>query len=1108
MEFFMKRSILLYLLVVLVAMPVATFAQGVTTGAMNGFVNDKEGKPVPGSRVTATHLPSGSKYGSVVRANGQFNIPSVRVGGPYTVAVSALGFKAQEKTGLTIELGQNLRIDFVAVPEAVQLEAVQITAERSGVLNSGRTGAAQNVGKEQIERFPTISRNFQDFTKFTPQINGNSVAGRNGRFNNIQIDGAQYNDLFGLGASGQPGGQANSNPISLDAIEQFQVLVAPYDVRQGRFSGGGINAVTRSGTNKWEGSAFFFTRSQAFVGDLNETRYLPTSTVGEYRDSTVLRKLDNFNEFQTGFRLGGPIIENKLFFFVNGEVTRRVQPFAQLALTQRDPAQVQLLTDAARQVDQRLRTFGYDPGTLNPYDAVRPGLRLFGRLDWNISDQHKLTLRHNFVDASDDIVTSGFGTVAFSNRNYRFLTNQNSTVVQLNSIFGGGDDGPQMSNEAIIGYTRIRDKRPYIGASFPTVAISGVVPGVTIAAGPENFSVANELDQDIFEITDNFTVFAGDHVITVGTQNEIVSFRNLFIRNLFGNYSFNSLADFLSNRSSRLEFDFARQGFDPLFAARFTAAQLSFYAQDEWTVSPQFKVTAGLRVDVPIFPNNPAYNITADTIRFNAGTARAGQPFGIRTDRMPSATPLFAPRVGFNWDVNGDRSTQIRGGVGLFTGRIPFVWISNQYSNTGVEFARVVFTPRSPDTLAFNPTLNPFEPAFARSIGNVTELNVISADFKMPQLLRVNAALDQQLPFGIVATLEGIYSQSLNEIFYSNPNIGPTGQQWGSGLPGFDGRRLYGTLSTALGSQRNATPSAQVGNFNTGPFNNVILLSNTSLGYSYMLTAQLQRQFENGLYANLAYTYGRSYDQNSGTSSQAVSQWGFNYTPDDPNSAPLSPSSFDRPHRVIGALSYRFEWLELFATTVSLFYEGTSGRTFSYIYDGDVNADGRGNNDLAYVPRDRNDIALVAVSGSGTTTRIVRASDAVYDQLNAFIQRDDYLRTVRGRTTERNGAREPWVNQLDVRFMQEIKLPVGRLEVTLDCENFLNLLNNTWGRVEQVSFSYSLLRFEGAANAMQAPTLGVPTGTPMFSYSDRRLPTNFADFNSRWRLQLGVRYVF
>lgn len=1082
------------IMLMLLALPCLLWAQGVTTGAMNGFVTD-QGKPLAGARVTAVHLPSGTKYGAITRSNGLFNIPAVRVGGPYSVSVTSVGYKTQERTGFMIELSQNLRVDFAVVGEAVQLEAVQVSAERNAVFSASRTGAAQNVVKEQIERFPTITRSFQDFTKFSPFVNNNSVAGRNGKYNNIQIDGAQYNDLFGLGTSGAPGGQANSNPISLDAIQEYQLVIAPYDVRRGRFSGGGINAITRSGTNKVEGSLYFFGRTQEFVGGFNDISTASTATVGVFNETTTPRPFDKFNEIQTGFRVGGPIIEDKLFFFVNGERTYRSQPFQQIAISQRDAATATALTNAAAQVENKLRSFGYDPGNTADYTAERPGWRIFGRLDWNINENHRLTLRHNFVDAFDDIVTSGFGTIAFSNRNYRFYTNQNSTVMQLNSTFGG-----EFANEAIIGYTRIRDRRAFLGAEFPTVSVRNSVANtpVNIDAGPENFSVANELDQDIFEITNNLTYFAGDHILTLGMQNEIVSFRNLFIRNLYGNYTFNSLQDFLNGKASNLQFDFARQGFDPKFAAKFTAAQLGFYIQDEWTVNPQLKITLGLRVDFPIYPDNPSYNITADTIKYVATASKAGQAFGVRTDQMPGSVPHFAPRLGFNYDVSGDRTTQIRGGIGLFTGRVPFVWVSNQYSNTGVEFARVNYTPRAPDTLAFQSKLNPFDPTFARSIGNVTELNVMSSDFRMPQLLRANFAVDHQLPYGIVATLEGIYSKSINEIFYSNLNIGPTGQKWGA-VPGIDQRSLYGTYSG-----QNTVPTAQVGNFNSGPFNNVVYLTNTSLGYSYQIAAQLQKSFDNGLFASLAYTLSRSYDQNSGTSSQAVSQWGFNYTPNNPNDAPLSPSSFDRPHRLIASVSYRLEYLDVAATTISLFYEGSSGTPFSYTYGGDLNADGR-TNDLLYIPKDKNDVLLVNRVGNV----ISKASNFSYEQLDWFINNDPYLSTIRGKVAERNASRLPWSDQVDLRIAQEIKLPTGKVEITCDILNFMNLLNSNWGRVPNSIFNYNLLSFQGATSQAQATSFGVPLGTPMFTYdSNRRNPVNYTSFASRWQMQLGVRYTF
>ncbi len=1083
-------------------------AQGVTSAAINGQVTDKAGKPLAGATIKAVHEPSSTVYGMMSRADGRFNIQNMRVGKPYTITVSFVGFQPVKFENVALALGQNLEFKVQLEESSVQINPVEVTGERNELMSTSRTGASQNVSLEQIESMPTITRSFQDFLRLSPQMVGTSAAGRNNRYNNIQIDGTQYNDLFGLGGSGTPGGQANANPISLDAIQEFQVVVAPYDVRQGRFSGSGVNAITRSGTNTLQGSAYFYFRNKDMVGDLNATNWLLKDAngnalpIGEFRDSTVKTAFANFNEYQAGFRVGGPIIENKLFFFANAEMTERRQPYDNIAFTQRnDGSLVQNIADTVGRILQS--QYGYNPGSLGSYDTKRPSTKIFARLDWNLDETNRLTLRHNFVDASDDVFRPTTANVLFGNRNYVFNNNVNSTVLQWSSTYGAN-----MSNELIVGYTRIRDSRDYVGSMFPTVNVSDSrITGVTISAGAENFSIANKLDQDVLEITDNFTWFLGDHAVTIGTQNEIFSFKNLFIRDYVGTYNFNSLNDLRNGIAARLQYSFARPGQDPMFAADFGAAQYGFYAQDEWSGVKNLKVTLGLRVDIPTIMDKPNYNSIADTIHYNTNTVayrnNAAATYGVRTDKVFDSQIMFSPRLGVNYDLFGDKSTIIRGGAGIFTGRVPFVWISNQFGNTGVELARLDLRTASNDTIRFNPDLDPRDPAFYSRVGGATEINVTANDFKMPQVARFNLAVDHKLPYSMVFTLEGIYSQTLNDIYYRDINLGDRldTTALGSHLPG--GRGVYGTYSG-----RNTTPRTQVGSFSKGPFTNVILLENTSEGYQANISATLQRQVEEGVGGLIAYTYGVAKDQNGGLSSQAVSNWRYNHTPDNPNDVPLTRSLFDIPHRFIASLSYTFKYAKDYSTTLALFYEGRSGTPFSYVYDGDLNADGQVENDLIYIPKDKSDILLV----SNATTR---ASATVYDQLEAYIGRDDYLKEHRGEIAERYGAREPWVNILDFRLLQAIPNPVfpeHKLEISVDILNVLNLLNSEWGRVQSVSNNRDmLLRFEGlavAGNKLGENGTEVAKGTPMFSFKDKKNPFQYNDLSSRWSLQVGIRYTF
>ncbi len=1093
-------------------------AQVTTTAGVYGVVKDEGGQALAGASVTMVHEPTKTKVGTYARKDGRYTLTSLRVGGPYTLTVKLVGKQDFSLTIEKLQLAENRRVDVVLKESAVTGKIVTVVGAQS-TIQSGRTGASTEVDDRVIAAFPTISRNFQDFVRFTPQSSsaggGTSIGGRNNRYNNVQIDGTQYNDLFGLGSNGTPGSSANVTPISLDAIEEFQVLVAPYDVRQGRFTGGGINAVTRSGTNKWTASAYGFFRNQNMIGDLVSTNYLSRGTdgaalpVGEYRDTTIRTPFASFSEYQVGARVGGPIIPDKLFMFLNVEKTGRTQPKPQLAF-QQNGALNPLVRSIADTVGEILQSrYGYNAGVLDNQEVNRPSTKIFGRFDWNIDDANRLTLRHNFVDASDDIYNPSRTGVLFGNRLYTFNSQANSTVLQLNSMLS-----PEMSNEVIVGYTTIRDFRDIAGDRFPSISISDSrITGINISAGAENFSLRNRLSTDVIEITDNFTYTMGEHTFTVGTQNEFFTFENLFIRDNAGTWSFNSLNDFRNGIGARLQYSFARPGFASDWAARFSTAQLGFYVQDEWEVTDRLRLTLGLRADMPLFFDKASYNPIADTIRYNTTSALAGQQLGLNTSVLPGSTVLFSPRLGFNWSSNDEKPWQIRGGIGIFTGRIPFVWISNQYANTGVEVARLDVRTTSTDTLRFDPNLNPLDSSFYKRVGNITELNVTAPDFKMPQSLRIDAAVDKEIVDGLFVTLEGLYSRNINDIYYRDINLGDRRDTTalGSRLPG--GRGVYGTYSG-----RNTTPRTQVGSFGSGPFTNIIQLGNTSQGYSYMFSAQAKKNFEGGWFASVFYTYGRSFDQNSGLSSQAISQWRFNHTPDNPNELPVTPSLFDIPHRFVVSLSKRFEYGGGYATTISAFYELRSGRPFSYVYDGDLNADGQTENDLLYVPKDNNDILLgrVVTLGSGANRRdsLARASATTYSQFNSYIERDPYLSTMRGQVAERFSAREPFVHQLDLRLAQEIPNPFvdgHRLEITVDCINFLNLVNNSWGRVQTVNNNRDLLlRFEGLVTPtmVQDGTANAAVGTPIFSYTDKKNPFGYDDLLSRYQLQIGVRYSF
>ena len=1014
-------------------------AQGATTAALTGAIRDQGGTALPGATVIAVHTPTNTQYVATTNADGFYNIQNMRVGGPYTIRTSYVGYQEQTVEGVSLALGKTARVDFTLSESARQLGEVEITGARNDIFNQDRTGAATNVSREQLEKLPTLSRSLQDFTRLTPQASGNSIAGTNNRFNNITIDGAVNNDVFGLSGSGTPGGQAGTQPISLDAIQEIQVVVAPYDVKLGNFTGGGINAVTRSGSNKFSGSIYGFGRNESTIGKAVEGPRV---------------KADEFSNYQYGIRVGGPIIKDKLFFFTNYDATRITEPLRFAP----GSSESQIPVSAAQQLADFVRdTYGYDVGTFGNIERKTESDKFFIRFDWNITNNHQLTLRHNYVDAFDDNISRSRSFIRFGNNAYQFNSTTNSSVLELNSRISNS-----LSNNLIVGYSRIRENRETQGTLFPQVTIAD--PVGTFEFGSQRSSTANELDQDIFEFTDNLSYIVDRHNFTFGTHNEFFSFRNLFINNANGRWDFRSLNDFFNNRAARVRATYSLSD-NPRPAAEFDAMQLGFYLQDEYTASERLKLTLGLRLDIPVFPDKPAENTKLES-DFSSIFP------DLETDRAPSGELLWAPRFGFNFTPTDERSFQIRGGTGVFTGRVPFVWLSNQFTNTGTILGTV--DVRNPQSFIPDPSQQQTAGPPVRTV----EVNVIKDDFKIPQVWRSNLAIDYTLPWEVAATLEGIYSKTLNDVVYRDLNlVQPTGT-----LPGADNRETYP-------SQRRINPD----------YTNVILLDNTNEGYRYSITGQLRKDFTSGIQTSVAYTYGKSKDVNSGTSSTALSNYEFNQIVNGPNDPPLAFSRFDVRHRIIGTGGYTFQWGNNFATGLSLFYQGQSGLPFTYLYNGDLNRDGNFANDLLYVPRSQSEINFVPFTSGGTTF----TPDQQWAALDAFIANDSYLKDRRGQYVERNAARMPWTHQFDVRLLQDVYINAGdqkhTFQITFDVFNVGNLINKDWGRQYFVSNSANeLIRFAGFNAA----------GEPTFTFNPNNQAYNIAQFDSRWQGQLGVRYIF
>jgi outer membrane receptor protein involved in Fe transport len=1052
------------LIIFLLFVPFGMMAQ-VTTSSITGSVVTGTA-PLTGATVTVTHRPTGTVFRTTSLSNGVYNLVNLIPGGPYLLEATFVGYQGYTQDSIFLALGENTRIVADLATRGSTLSEVVVTTTGAGLSSRRKTGASTSISREQINALPTLSRSLTDYTRLTPQANGNSFGGASNRFNNITIDGAVNNDVFGLSGSGTPGGQAGTTPISLDAIEQIQVVLAPYDITYGNFTGGGVNAVTRSGTNKFEGSVYHFFRNQSTIGS----------------DPVTKIKSTNFSDKQSGFRVGGPIIENKLFFFINAEQTRRTAP---TQFNAGEDGSLLSVAEAQALTDTLKKKYNYDPGSYNAVDVKTESDKIFGRIDWNISDKHRLTLRHNYIKAYDDNISRSSTLFRFGNNAYRFNNEQNITVAELRSRFSN-----RFSNNLIVGLHRIRDFRSTFGTPFPFIEISKGSANNGIQIGQERSSVANELDQDIFEITDNFRIFKGKHTFTIGTHNEFFKFRNLFINNYNGRWTFGSIGAFYGDSArrngipSRVQVTYSNIPGQNKPAAQFSASQLGFYGQDEVQLNPKLRITAGIRVDVPVIQDTPPAN---DSVT----KAFAGK---YTTANSPTGQLLWSPRVGFNYDIKGDRSLVLRGGAGIFTGRVPFVWISNQFSNSGsllsaIDVSDDAATAANEVNNGNGFLANVDSQRFVGSAGRTFEINLIDKKFKIPQVARFNLALDFKLPGGILATLEGMYSKTINNVFYEDVNLAlPVGLVDSTYNNGADKRIAYSTSSTRRRNFANIT--------------NAILLSNTNKGHTYNLTAQLSKTWKH-LYAMVAYNYNDAKDLNSGASSTALSNWEFVQVVGNPNNPSLATSNYELTHRITAALSYNFEYLKHAKTSIAFFYSGNSGQRFTYLVNGDLNSDGRTGNDLLYVPRNTSEIRFIDFLNTDNTVRYTAAQQAA--AFEKYIASNKYLNSKRGNYTERNATSTPWEHVVDMRFAQDFYVITGKtkhsLQFTFDVFNLTNLLSRDWGRQYFVgNQAYNIL-------SAQAPTRGPNAGKKGYNFNIGQDPWNM-NFGSRFQGQIGIRYSF
>jgi hypothetical protein len=1083
---------LLLLLAVTVAAPPLA-AQGVTTSAITGFVKDQDGAPVSDASVVAVHVPSGTQYRAVARSGGAYSIPNMRVGGPYRVTATFIGYEPKTEEDLQLSLGETLRLDLELRAQAVQLQELAVTAERDEVLNPERTGAATYITPTQVEVLPSIKRSTRDLTRLDPRSDGNfAFAGRNWLYNNVSLDGSYFNNPFGLDDPA-PGGQTNAEPVPYDAVEQVQVSLAPFDVREGGFTGANINTVTKSGTNRFRGSLYTFGRNETLLGN-------------DVRGQPVIANPD-LSFIQSGFSLSGPIVRDKLFFFVNAELERTDDPGTNFVAGTGTPGFGVSRVDASVMdaISQRMRdVYGYETGPFEGYINETNNDKVLAKLDWNVNDNNVLTFRYNYLDAKRDLPPHPFvlsfnntgrgpneSSLPFRNAGYAINNQLHSFALELNSRSTG------FANRFFASYNRFRDFREPFSVPFPTVEIGeGGVTYTTL--GHEPFSIHNILDQDVWQLTNNFTWFRGKHSITLGANFESFGFFNAFniFRNgvfflppppgpgQFGGTSFSSLDEFFRRTDPLAPFaadsfvDFNTFIGTGLFKGEnIDVGQLGVYAQDEFLVSDRFNLTAGVRVDFPMYFTDPVDNPFSRSL---TALDQNGQPETVDQSELPGTQALFSPRVGFNWNVTGDRRTQVRGGTGIFTGRIPFVWFGNVISNPGQN-------PNLPD--AFNPTPDTVFTAEDAILQRSFDVNAMVSDFKWPQTWVSDVAIDQQLGGGFLGTLEVIYGNDLHNVFVRNADLVAPVRT----LP--DGRPFYG--ATGLGEQE-LNPDGGAG---------IYVIDNTSEGHNFNFTAQLRKTFEFGLSAQVGYSYTDA--KNNLRSSEIASVlWSSQPIQGNPNDPELSFSEFGQRHRIVGGATYSKTWSSTLRTQIGLFVEvaegnrfaGAGGNRYSFIYSGDVNGDGAPGNDLIYIPEDQSQIVFADCPtrcGANVTAQ------QQWDAFNAFIEQDKYLSSHRGQIAERAGAVNPWYSNVDLRILQDVAFGNAvrhNFQVSLDVLNVGNLISSDWG-VRKVA---------GAAATSPLTLTGFDAaGAPEFNFTGPS--ETFIDdpsVFSRWRAQLGLRYFF
>ena len=1105
-----KLNKLFLTILVITGMVLSSLAQ-VTTSSMSGRITGNN-ESLPGAAILAIHVPSGTQYGTITNSDGRFSLQGMRTGGPYKVEVSFVGYAKSTYSEINLSLGETFVLNANLKESTTEVGEVTIVGMKPSAFSNDKTGAATNINARAMELIPSMNRSLNDYTKLSPFSTGSgSFIGRESYMTNVTVDGANFNNNFGLSSGNMPG--VSGEPISMDAIEEIQVAVAPYDVTQSNFTGAAINAVTKSGTNTIKGSGYTFYRDQSFNGK-------------KVRNTELTVSQSSKKVF--GFNVGGPIIKNKLFYFLSGESENTLTPGNTLlanpnaaGTASSDPnVNTRVAGSDLQDFSSFLKSkFGYETGRYENWGGDKEkNDKLLAKIDWNIDNNNKFTIRYNYSkssnvsrpsnsgDASPTIVSStGYGRhsllggMSYENSQYFNTSTLHSLTAELNSKFNG------VQNKLLVAYTKYTQPRSTNSSNFPFIDImsgDGTVGNVYMSAGYELFSYNNKVDNNTFIITDNATYSVNKHTFTFGASYENQFFDNSYLRQGTGYYRFKDLPSFKNYVNGvGLNADGTNKPFsdtyDPINfaytypingytnpAAKLSFGQFSTYAQDEFQVLDNLKVTGGLRIDLPMYLDGAVDNPGVTGQKFKQNET-------VDLSSWPKTRVLWSPRLGFSWDVFNDKKLKVRGGTGVFTGRIPFVWFTNQPTNSGMLQYQLVINQSGGTASKAQLARIPFEADARNLLSNaaITDIfpkaNVIGGkiaaidrDFKLPQVWRTSLGFDLKLPYDMKLSVDGVYTKDINSIYFYNINFNEAASTIGEG----PNTRPYWSNSTNTDKYFNKT------------FQNVVVMKNTQKGDGFTFSAQLDLPKLYGFSGMVGYSRSMGHEVTGKTGSDPFSAWQYRQITNSLNDEETGLTSNNTPHRVIGELNYSVEYAKNFATTISVFYSGYQGGAFSYLYSGDMNKDGTSTHELMYIPK--------------AQSELIWASQADADAYFAFAKQDPYLSKHAGQFMNRFGAYLPWNSRFDVRLMQEYKMKFGKstnkIQLSVDVVNFSNLLNSSWGLAQSLvtGSPLTVVGKDAASGMLKVSMTKVNGAYPTSSFKD---PTSVA---GTYGIQLGVRYIF